>query len=154
MEQTRTKSLKENGFLTPTEIATILEIHPHAIHKYLSTGRLPAQKVGRRWQIRLEDAQTFIEQYRAGEIGLSRKGFASPDHPMAGGFANPDHPLHGKRKWEGDPDSLRSRGEYTHIFLPCSQEHATWLTGILKPAERLEVLNRAAREKEAKRNGT
>lgn len=130
------EQIKENGYLTPIDIAEALNIGPLAIYRHCASGHLPAQKIGRRWQIKPEDGEAFIENYRAGKVG--RKGFASPKHP-----------LYGKRKWEGDPNSLASQGKYTHIFLPCTPEHGSWLKGLLTGEERLAILTEAALAKEA-----
>lgn len=47
--------------LTTTDVAKRLRVHQRTVQRWISTGRLPATKVGpRMWRISPEDLKTFL----------------------------------------------------------------------------------------------
>ena len=47
-------------FLTVEELATMVDMHPRTIRRYLRSGQLKASKLGGEWRIRKEDVQAFM----------------------------------------------------------------------------------------------
>ena len=59
------KSGKSMTFLTPTEVAGVLKVHPQTVKGYILDGRLIAVKVGyKTTRISLDDLQRFVESHR------------------------------------------------------------------------------------------
>lgn len=53
-------------FLTVSEIAKRLKLHPATIAKYVREGKILALKFGRVWRIREEELTKFLEKTQAG----------------------------------------------------------------------------------------
>lgn len=47
--------------LTLDEAAQVLRLHRLTVRRYITTGLLPAAKMGRAWRIRQDDLLAFIE---------------------------------------------------------------------------------------------
>lgn len=45
--------------LTPRQVAAMLGVSVSAVHKWITSGALPASRVGRRWRIAPEDARAM-----------------------------------------------------------------------------------------------
>jgi len=52
---------KDNQFLTPAEVAKVLQLHLLTIYKYIRNKKLLAIKFGRNYRIRREDLDNFIK---------------------------------------------------------------------------------------------
>ena len=62
-------------YLSSSEAAHYLGIHPFAIHKLIGSGKISAEKVANRWLIRREQLEEFAESYvpMRGRPRLKRK---------------------------------------------------------------------------------
>ena len=60
----------DESFLTVAEIAAPFKVNPMTVRNRISTGELPAMRVGRRVQIARADFDRFVE---AGYIGTGRR---------------------------------------------------------------------------------
>ena len=47
-------------FLTSEQVATLLQIHPFTVLKYLKSGKLPGVKIGRMYRIKESDVEKFL----------------------------------------------------------------------------------------------
>ena len=52
---------KDNQFLTPAEVAKVLQLHLLTIYKYIRNKKLLAIKFCRNYRIRREDLDNFIK---------------------------------------------------------------------------------------------
>lgn len=77
-------------WFTLPQIAEMLDVNPSTVRHWVSTGRLSAEKRGRRWLVEREDLETVMAQRRrrAGrssliepltEPGEQRKGLSMAD---------------------------------------------------------------------------
>ena len=53
-------------FLTVSEVAKKLKLHPATIAKYVREGKILALKFGRVWRIKEEELTRFLEESQAG----------------------------------------------------------------------------------------
>ncbi len=51
-------------FLTVSEVARRLKLHPETIGRYIRRGELPALKFGRVWRIEKKEVDKFIESIK------------------------------------------------------------------------------------------
>lgn len=58
---------EENCFLTVTEVADILHIHPNTLRRWCEEGRLVAYRINSRGdrRFKLDDVLSFINQFNA-----------------------------------------------------------------------------------------
>ena len=54
--------LKDN-YLSSSEVAKVLGIHPFTIQKLLRDGKLPAEKIANRWFVPRQAAEEFAKTY-------------------------------------------------------------------------------------------
>jgi excisionase family DNA binding protein len=59
------------GFYTTAEIAKLLKLRPRTIQLWVQDGRLKAYQFGRKYRIRQDDLQAFLEQYKAKVVVMS-----------------------------------------------------------------------------------
>lgn len=57
--------------LTIAEAAGVLRLHPLTVRRYITTGLLPAAKMGRAWRIKQEDLLAFIDDRRQAQAELA-----------------------------------------------------------------------------------
>jgi excisionase family DNA binding protein len=50
--------------LTPEQAAEVLQITPKTVRQYITSGSLPAAKMGRVWRIDQKDLRDFIEKQK------------------------------------------------------------------------------------------
>jgi excisionase family DNA binding protein len=83
-------SMGSDEWFTLPQIAEMLDVNPSTVRNWVSTGRLSAEKRGRRWLVEREDLETIMAQRRrrAGrsslieplaEPGEQRKGLSMAD---------------------------------------------------------------------------
>ena len=48
-------------FLTPVEVAEILRVKTSTVKRWLREGKLPGQKLGRLWRVKLSDLEKLKE---------------------------------------------------------------------------------------------
>ena len=53
-----------DGFLTPEQVAEILQIHVLTVYNYIRQGKLSAIRLGRNYRIKREDLNRMIENCR------------------------------------------------------------------------------------------
>ena len=46
--------------MTPKQVAAYLQLHPMTIYRYISTGKLPAAKIGGRYRIKREIVENLL----------------------------------------------------------------------------------------------
>ncbi len=46
--------------MTPKQVAEYLQLHPMTIYRYISTGKLPAAKIGGRYRIKREIVENLL----------------------------------------------------------------------------------------------
>ncbi len=51
-----------SGLLTPPEVLSRLRINLRTLYRLLSTGELPAVRVGRQWRVRPGDLESWLKQ--------------------------------------------------------------------------------------------
>ena len=59
-------------YISSSEAAKILGIHPFTIQKLLQERKLPAEKIANRWLLRRPDVEEFAKTYE-GRIGRPRQ---------------------------------------------------------------------------------
>ena len=47
-------------FLTPEQVAALLQVHIMSVYGWLNSGKLQGFKAGSQWRIRKEDVDTFL----------------------------------------------------------------------------------------------
>lgn len=52
----------QDRILTPDQVASILQIHPLTVLKYIKQGKLKGAKLGRVYRIRESDVEKFLDQ--------------------------------------------------------------------------------------------
>lgn len=52
-------------FYTTRELADFLKLTPRTIQRWIDEGQLPAYRFGRKYRIRGEDFDTFLDTYKA-----------------------------------------------------------------------------------------
>ncbi len=57
------------GFLSPSEVAKLLNLHPNSIRRLAAEGKLRSHRVGWSRVFELEDVQRFAEERRRGKRG-------------------------------------------------------------------------------------
>lgn len=50
-------------FLTPNEVAKLERVHIRSVYRWLTTGRLKADRRGKSWKIRPEDLRQMTREY-------------------------------------------------------------------------------------------
>src|SRR5215218_5047448 len=68
MEVIRTDR-NEEGLLSLSETARMLNVSERTIHRWIQDGRLPAYKPGRAYRFRTRDIETFLEEHRGVPLG-------------------------------------------------------------------------------------
>lgn len=53
-----------NRYITVSEAAEILCIHPRTVTRFLTTGKLKGAKVGRSWRLDEKDVRNFFENLK------------------------------------------------------------------------------------------
>jgi excisionase family DNA binding protein len=48
--------------MTPKQVAEYLQLHPITIYRYISTGKLPAAKIGGRYRIKREIVEKLLTE--------------------------------------------------------------------------------------------
>ncbi len=51
--------------MTPKQVAEYLQLHPMTIYRYISTGKLPAAKIGGRYRIKRETVEKLLAETSA-----------------------------------------------------------------------------------------
>ena len=51
----------EEKYYSVEQIATMIDMHPKTIQRYLREGKLKAQKIGKSWRVSGHDLSTFVE---------------------------------------------------------------------------------------------
>ena len=54
-----------DGYLTPSEVATTLRVTLSAVYNWLKSGRLTGYKIGDLWRIKQADLELFIKSNKA-----------------------------------------------------------------------------------------
>jgi len=49
-------------YLTSEQVASLLQVHPFTVLKYLKEGKLPGVKIGRMYRIKECDVESFLEE--------------------------------------------------------------------------------------------
>jgi excisionase family DNA binding protein len=57
--------LTPNAFYTTSELADFLKLKPRTIQRWIDEGQLKAYQFGRKYRIRGEDFDQFLETYKA-----------------------------------------------------------------------------------------
>lgn len=55
-------------FYTMKQIAEMMSVHPNTVQKWVSTEKLQHYKIGQTVRIRKEDLESFLSEYKKGEI--------------------------------------------------------------------------------------
>lgn len=58
------------ALLTPEQVAKRLQLTPHTIYVWLRAGRLPGIKLGRRWRVKEEDLESYLDDRRGEEASM------------------------------------------------------------------------------------
>lgn len=58
--------MNESKFLTPAQVAELLQMETETVQGWLRTGRLKGIKIGRYWRIREEALDQFIKEAEQG----------------------------------------------------------------------------------------
>lgn len=61
-------------YLTVTQAAEILNIHPRTVTKYLTTGQIRGAKIGRIWRLDEKDVREFFETVKTQTAESIQKG--------------------------------------------------------------------------------
>ena len=79
-------STTSDEWFTLPQIAEILDVNPSTVRQWVSTGRLSAEKRGRRWLVQREDLETIMAQRRrrAGRAQLVEPPPADPAEQRPG----------------------------------------------------------------------
>ena len=56
--------LKPNAFYTSAEVAAYLKLKPRTIQRWIEAGQLQAYRFGRKYRIRGEDLERFLDTYK------------------------------------------------------------------------------------------
>ena len=96
--------LKPGAFYTTAELATFLKLRPRTIQRWIEAGELKAYRFGRKYHIRGEDFDAFLETYKAHDPGppapplpvdTGHEGYCTVDASHAPGAAGmPAPPQH------------------------------------------------------------
>jgi excisionase family DNA binding protein len=71
-------STASDEWFTLPQIAEMLDVNPSTVRHWVSTGRLSAEKHGRRWLVEREDLETIVAQRRR-RAGRAQLLEAPPD---------------------------------------------------------------------------
>lgn len=56
---------QELSFLTPQEVSRFLRVSVYTVRRWIKQGDLPAYKVGRKWRIKEEAIQEWLNQHES-----------------------------------------------------------------------------------------
>jgi excisionase family DNA binding protein len=56
---------KESPFYTTKELADFLKLSPRTIQRWIDEGQLPAYRFGRKYRVRGEDINEFLDRFKA-----------------------------------------------------------------------------------------
>lgn len=57
--------LTPNGFYTTQELADFLKLTPRTIQRWINEGHLPAYRFGKKYRVRGDDFDTFLDEYKS-----------------------------------------------------------------------------------------
>jgi len=80
--------LTPGGFYTTKELADFLKLTPRTVQRWIDEGQLPAYRFGRKYRVRGDDFDAFLDTYKAHQakqpvaaVPLAQEGEASTDNP-------------------------------------------------------------------------